>query len=53
MFDKDNLALELAILIQVKARDTFLRIKKSIGPTLNLELEKQTNHTIVKEEAPT
>lgn len=41
MLDKDDSTLELATPIIVMAGDPFLRIKKKIGQTPNLQVEKQ------------
>lgn len=59
MLDKDDYTLQLAMLIIVIAEDPFLRIKKKIGQTPNLEVEKQHRHncrggapTLVQKKAP-
>lgn len=51
--DKETSSLEPAMPIPIKARDPFLRIRKKIGPMLNLEVRRQTVLTIAEEEAPT
>lgn len=36
--EKDNRTLKLAMPVPVKIRDPFLRIKKKMDPTFNLEM---------------
>lgn len=50
MSEKDDFVLELVMPVLVKARDPS-RIRKKTSLTLNLELEKQSDHVIVEAEA--
>lgn len=49
----DDPPLELAMPVQVKAVDPFLRIRKKTSLTLKLELGKQSAVAIMEEEIPT
>lgn len=42
VLEKDESSLELAMLVQVKAKDAFLTIRKKIGPILNLQVGRQS-----------
>lgn len=39
--------------VPMKVRGPFLRIRKKVGPTISLNVGKQSALTIVEEEAPT
>lgn len=52
VLDKEDSSLKLA-LTQSKIETLFLRIKKRISPTLNLEARRQTALAVAEEEAPT
>lgn len=49
MDDKEQFLIEIAMPLPVKAGDPFLRIRKRMGPTVDLEAEKHTK--VVEREA--
>lgn len=46
--DKDESKLALAMPIPIKARNPFLRIRKKMGPNLDLEVGKQSALKIMR-----
>lgn len=51
MLDKDGSSLELAMLIPVKIRDPFVRIRKKIGPKLNRKSRRKSVVATIEEGA--
>lgn len=49
--DKDGSSLELAMLIPVKIRDPFVRIRKKIGPKLNRKSRRKSVVATIEEGA--
>lgn len=50
MVDKEESSLEIVIFLLVKVRDSFLRIRKRMGLTLNLEATKVSALVIIGSE---